>query len=196
MTTRSFSLPLSRWHHVAARIKSLADGQAREARDALAGTELTAPVSEAQAEALRARGARGLDLLAQARVATDTVARIRAALATANATHGVTALLAEAEGVRAQARLLASFQSIDLTVATPLASANAVLESRTDSKGLLAMRGLRVALVEPTALDSLADERLVLESRAAALSDQVADLNRAVLSLELPVSLAQAAGLL
>ena len=195
MTQRSFNLTLSRWHHVADRIRQVADSRASEALMALNGTSVGATLTQDQVEALRARGAKALESLALARTAQTTVALIRRALAQANAQAGVTGLLADAEGKRREAKLLRQFAGLDLVTKTGLDQANDALAAAQARERTFGRTDIAVTLVAPNALDGLANEAAALESAVAALTDQVADLNRTKLELSLPEELAQIVGL-
>lgn len=195
MTTRSFSLPLSRWHHVADRIRVFGESKQKSALTVLEGTPLRTQLADSQIEALRERGQKALSDLQIARKAVQTVAAIRERLAVANAEFGVNAVLSQAEGKRKEAALLRAVAGVDLVTKVPLANVNKVLSEHTSNERDYTYSGVRPALVEVSALASYEDDAAVLESEAAALTDAVADLNRNTLSIELPVELAQAAGL-
>lgn len=192
----AFTLTLTRWHHVAGRIKALAGAYLDEARQGLNGTSIDNVLTAEQIQALKGRGERARKLLDQGMEALATVGKIRTELARANGQHEVSAMLAEAEDKRVQARALESFSAIDLLTTTPVEQVNEVLNSRGDDKARLGMlRGVRVALVPVGSLDFVADKRRALEAQAAAISDQVAEINRKTLTIELDAELAKAVGL-
>lgn len=191
-----FTLTLTRWHHVGSRIKALSTAQLNEARQVLGGTNVENALSEEQIQALKGRGAKALALLDQGMAALAVVGKIRAELARANGAHEVSALLAEAEDKRAQARALEAFSGIDLLTATSVDKANELLSAKGEDKNRLAMlRGVRVALVPVDSLDFVNDQRRNLEAQAAAISDQVAEINRKTLTIHLDAELAKAVGL-
>jgi hypothetical protein len=135
-------------------------------------------------------------LLRSGMSALACVGRLRAALADANGKFGVSSLLSEAEDKRAQARALEGFAHIDLATTTPVSEANEALNRRAGEKSSLSMlRGLRVALVPVDSLDFVGEQKRALDAQAAALSDQVADINRQTLTLELDEDLAKSVGL-
>lgn len=191
-----FTLTLTRWHHVAGRIKALAGAYLDEARQGLNGTSIDNVLTAEQIQALKGRGERARKLLDQGLGALATVGKIRTELARANGQHDVSAMLAEAEDKRVQARALETFAAIDLLTTTPVEQVNDVLNNRGDDKSRLGMlRGVRVALVPVDSLDFVADKRRALEAQAAAISDQVAEINRKTLTIELDADLAKAVGL-
>lgn len=194
MSTRSFSLPLSRWHHIADRIRVFGDAKRTSALAVLEGTPIRNALTTEQIEALKLRGQKALTDLATARIAVQTVAVIRERLATANAEFGVNAVLSQAEGKRKEAALLRAVANIDLVTKVPLDNINNVL-SQQKTEREYGFNGIRPAVVDASALTLFEDEAAALESEAAALTDAVADLNRNTLSIELPLDLAKAAGL-
>ncbi len=194
MSTRSFSLPLSRWHHIADRIRVFGETKRTSALAVLEGTPIRNALTDEQIAALKQRGQKALADLTTARTAVQTVAVIRERLATANAEFGVNAVLSQAEGKRKEAALLRAVANVDLLTKVPLDNVNTVL-SQQKTEREYGFSGIRPAVVDASALSSFEDEASVLESEAAALTDAVADLNRNTLSIELPLDLAQAAGL-
>lgn len=194
MSTRSFSLPLSRWHHIADRIRVFGEAKRTSALAVLEGTPIRNALTAEQVEALKQRGQKALADLNTARTAVQTVAVIRERLATANAEYGVNAVLSQAEGKRKEAALLRAVANVDLLTKVPLENVNTVL-SQQKTEREYGFNGIRPAVVDANALAAFEDEAIVLESEAAALTDAVADLNRNVLAIDLPIELAQAAGL-
>lgn len=194
MSTRSFSLPLSRWHHIADRIRVFGESKRTSALAVLEGAPVRNTLTVEQIDALKQRGQKALADLTTARTAVQTVATIRERLATANAEFGVNAVLSQAEGKRKEAALLRAVANVDLVTKVPLDNVNTVLsQQKTDRE--YGFSGIRPAVVDANALSAFEDEAVVLESEAAALTDAVADLNRNTVSIDLPVELAQAAGL-
>lgn len=194
MAQKSFTLTLTRWHHVAARIKALAKSKLEEAQQTLGGTVVDNPLTAQQIQALEARGKRALDQLQEGLSALEAVGKIRRALAEANGKHGVAAMLAEAEEKRARARALDSFAQIDLLSATPIANVNDALAKRSSERSVY-HGGIRVSTVDIGALDFVREQRRALEAQAAAITDQVAELNRTTISIELDEDLAKEVGL-
>lgn len=198
MLTKPFTLPLSRWHHVADRIREIGERKHQNAFQTLSAAQLSlgVPVTAEQVEALRKRGATALGDADSARAAKIAVGNIREALARENAKYGITALLAKAESKRQLVRQLAQYAALDLVTRVPLDSVQQVIKDAAGSTDALGRRGvLPVTLVASNTFDSFKDEISALESEVASITDEVADLNRNTLTLELPAELAQAAGL-
>lgn len=204
MTQSAFTLPLSRWHHVAERFRTIADSKSQEAFATLGDLRLTTAITDSQRTALKLRGTAALDALGVARQATRVVGDIRRALADANAKAGVTALLATTESKRKERQLLAHFSTIDLVTKVGLDEVNAVLASRPvqDASGPSRRSvfggeagGVAVSAVRGDSLDFLQQSVIELDAEIASLTDQAADLNRAPLTITLPVALAKVAGL-
>lgn len=196
MADRSFSLALTRWHHVADRIRAFGDSKLSEALGALGATTARHQLSDEQVAQLKERGEKALAAIATAQNAVATVGLIREKLADANAQQGVTAMLAQAESLRKQAQLLRKVAAIDLVTKTPLDRVNAVLAERTKENDMFSDRtGVAVALVAGARVDGFADRAMELESQAAAIADQVADLNRHTITIAISEELAAAAGL-
>lgn len=198
MAFTAYTLTLSRWHHVADRIKVIAEAKHQEALRTLGNTVIQQHLSASQVDALKARGARALGLIQEAREALAVVGAIRMALAQANADKRITVLLAEAEAKRREAKMLADYASIDLLTRTPLSNVNKAIEANLaqpkDPYGG-GSRGVDVNLVAEDALDFVNEERIHLQAAVASITDQVAELNRATLTLDLPSKLAKDAGL-
>lgn len=195
MSTRHFSLPLSRWHHVADRIRQIGDSKSNEAFAVLATTQLGTPIDAEQSLALKERGKKALSNIELARQAVTVVGTIRDELAKANAAYGINSLLSQAESKRREAQLLRRFGNIDLVTKVPLDQSNSVLASQQKEREVYTRASVNVALVSAQSLAGFSDLASALDSQAAAINDQVAELNRNKLSIELPVDLAKAAGL-
>lgn len=195
MTFKTFALPLSRWHHIADRIASLASKKQEEAVKALGHTQLSSPISDDQKEALKARGQKALQWAEEAKDALQVVGVIRVALAKANAHHGITTKLAEAESLRRQLKTTEELATIDLVTRTPVDEVNNALTVQASNRDAFGRNsGVTVSLVKASALDHLADQTIELKAKIAVLTDEVASLNRAPLELTLPEALAKAVG--
>lgn len=198
MSTQNYTLPLSRWHHVADRIRAIAEAKHQYAVQTLGSTQLTAgvPVDESQIQALKARGQKALEQAREARHAQETVATIREELARLNALKGITALLAKAESTRRLIKQLKEYAAIDALTRIPVEKAAAVTKESQGGSDLFSRRSsIPVSLVTIEEIDGLSEDVGTLEAQVATITDQIADLNRTPLTIELPVTLAKAAGL-
>lgn len=185
---------LSRAHSVADRLRALASAKQTEAQATLAGVNLSVAPTAAQKEALKARGQRALEQIDEAREALRAVGTIRTVLAEANAKAGVTELLSRIDAKRKELQFVESLCGIDLLTKPTLDNAEQTIASTNAARGGYAS-AVQISLVEPNALDGLREDRAVLTAEISAMSDQVNDLNRTTVTIELPEALAKAAGL-
>ena len=195
---KTFTLSLSRWHTVAKRLSAHGEALFENAMGVLSGASVQHELGEAQKAALAERGTKALSDLDEARSAIGAAATVRAALSHANAQHGVSAKLAQAEGMRREVQLLDQLARIDLLARVELDQANAALAKRGASEDLIGMRrvaSLPVALVAIDALDKHARDKSMLERAQQELMDEINDLNRNTLSIDLPVEVAAHASL-
>ena len=197
MTHTAFTFSLSRWHSISQRVRASAQAKQTEAISTLGSTTLQHAPTQAQKTALAARGARALVQIDEARQALVVEGAVRKALAEANATAGVTGLLAEIEAKRQEARLLGALLDIDLLTRVSVDEAAAAMAARANDQGLLSSRHsvVAVTLVDINALEPLREQRNMLQAEINALNDRVNDLNKQTLKLELPDALAKEIGL-
>lgn len=194
---KTYTVPLSRWHTIANRLKSHAETAFERAQSILGHTNAQHELSDAQRQALAQRGEQALADLDQGRACLKAATKVRSHLAQANATRGVSAKLAEAEGLRREIQLLDSLTSVDLLARVSLEDANAALTKRVGEGSVMGSRALSVplALVPLNALDKHEREKSLLERQQQELMDEVNTLNRNTLEIELPQDIASLAGL-
>lgn len=194
---KTYTVSLSRWHTIANRLKSHAEVLCERAQAVLAHTTAQHELSNAQREALSERGQQALADIAQARAALQAATTVRASLAQANAEQGVSAKLAQAEGLRREIQMLDSLGNVDLLARVSLDDANTALNKRVSEGGVLSGRAAAVplALVPLNALDGHARDKALLERQQQELMDEVNTLNRNNLSIDLPQEIAILAGL-
>lgn len=196
--SKRFSLSLSRWHTIAERLSTLADARAKEALNTIGNTNVSFALDTEQVEALRARGVEATRLVALARLGFKTVASIRDSLARANAETGVSGLLAQTAGVRRELKLVRSISEVDVTLRTSLDKVNerlAVQQGERSISSRLGHGGIPVNIVDNREVAKAKEEITQLELSLALLSDQVNDLNRKTIEIELPEVLAKEVGL-
>lgn len=194
--SRNYTLPLSRWHHVADRIRQFGETKKSNAYQVLAGTVIRNSLTDEQISSLEKRGQKAVEELDISRRSINTVAKIRQSLAEANAEHKVNSILSKVEGLRKEVAFLRSFSSVDMLTKVPLSGVNAALEKvQGNERNRFGNDAINVALIEPEKFNVFEEEALILESQIASLTDEVADINRALLTIELPEDLALAAGL-
>lgn len=195
MENKTYTLALSRWHTIANRLNAHAEGLFENAQRILGSSHAQHELSDAQRAALASRGQQALQDINDARAAMRGAAKIRAELAQANATHGVSAKLAEAEGLRRQIQKLSQLQDIDLLSKVALDDANTVISKRTSDGMGGRMMSVPLALVALDALDGHARDKELLDRAQQELMDEVNTINRNTLSIDLDVGVARHAGL-
>ena len=193
-----FSLTLTRWHKVAERINAAV--KEREAR-LLADLTATAisPWNKEGVETKAAEiAARSNTDLALVEIGTAAVARIRTALALRNAALGIADRLAEAEAVNRRAKLYRSVlekQNADMVRPADMKQIPATLAAEDSFWGRRGGPSVTLAIADPALLDELRKRLAREQARSHALLDDVADMNRDKLDLELADELKAIAGL-
>jgi hypothetical protein len=199
-TTMKYTLTLSRWHKVAERIQAALKEREAAAKAAFTATEISpwnrAGVEDKAAEIVR-RAAADLALV---EIGAQAVATIRAALALRNAALGVSTRLAEAEAANRRANLYKAIvdgQKPDMVRPADVQALPAGLIGETESWSF-ARRGaaaITLQTADKALLEALRDKLAREQARATRLLDEVADLNRERLEIEVPQEVAGIAGL-
>ena len=193
------TLTLTRWHKVAERINAAL----RERQDQVVGWLTAAAISPWNKEGVEQKAgamlAEGKVYVAQIELGTQTVARIRSALAQRNAELGVAAKLAEVEAANrriALYRAVLEKQTVDMVrpenvrhVPAYAGAEEAPAWGRRDAARITLQVADRELLAGMRA--KLAAE----QARSHAMLDEISDLNREKLQLEVPQELVQIAGL-
>jgi hypothetical protein len=195
-----YTLTLTRWHKVAERINAALKERETAVKTAFTATAISPwnkdGVEEKAAEIAR----RGADDLALIEVGARAVAHIRTALAIRNAELGVSAKLAEAESANRAAALYKAIiegQKTDMVLPESVRALPAGLASEVDAFGF----GRRTAAVITLQIASAAlvgslREKLAREqARATRLLDEIADLNREKLEIDVAQEVIGIAGL-
>lgn len=198
--TSTHELNLTRWHKVAERLTAKALEKAEQAKAAFTETRVDGYAGEAQLAQIRQRAAEAEAALAEHAQLAEAVARIRSALADANARVGVNALLSEQEALNRRSKLLREILAAQTTEMVPLDSLRHYKpfsegkETRyfrgEGPKGAIAVQTLGAPLQA-----SLRAEAERLQTALYATADKAADLNRETISVELSEFVAKAAGL-
>ena len=194
---QTYTLTLTRWHKVAERLARQYGESVSESRSTLTQTAISAYLGEEQEEFLQTQTQTALANLDRAFQIQDAVAHVRHLVGDANVREGVSAKLAEFDKLNRRVKALSEVvesQSSDMVSVTQLRSIpkDYVADGASyDSK----RPKIKVRMLDTQALERLADQLSNARKAAYALSDEVSDLNKAKLSIELETEVASAAGL-
>ena len=194
---QTYTLTLTRWHKVAERLAREYGESVSDSRSTLTQTAISAYLGEAQEEFLQTQTQTALANLDRAFQIQDAVAHVRHLVGDANVREGVSAKLAEFDKLNRRVKALSEVvesQSSDMVPVTQLRSIpkDYVADGASyDSK----RPKIKVRMLDTQALERLADQLSNARKAAYALSDDVSDLNKAKLSIELETEVASAAGL-
>jgi hypothetical protein len=194
---QTYTLTLTRWHKVAERLAREYGESVSESRSTLTQTAISAYLGEEQEEFLQTQTQTALANLDRAFQIQDAVAHVRHLVGDANVREGVSAKLAEFDKLNRRVKALSEVvesQSSDMVSVTQLRSIpkDYVADGASyDSK----RPRIKVRMLDAQALERLADQLSNARKAAYALSDEVSDLNKAKLSIELETEVASAAGL-
>ena len=194
---QTYTLTLTRWHKVAERLARQYGESVSESRSTLTQTAISAYLGEEQEEFLQTQTQTALANLDRAFQIQDAVAHVRHLVGDANVREGVSAKLAEFDKLNRRVKALSEVvesQSSDMVSVTQLRSIpkDYVADGASyDSK----RPRIKVRMLDTQALQRLADQLSNARKAAYALSDEVSDLNKAKLSIELETEVASAAGL-
>ena len=195
--SKTLKLSLSRWHKVAERLAREYTETVYGAKQALTQTRVSACLGESQEKALRDESEEWQKRLAWVFQVQDTLAAVRCALGNANVQNGVAGKLAEFDKLNRRQKVLTELiegQGADMIAIDELKSIpqDYVADGdRYDSK----RPQLRVRMLDRAAVAQLKQQLEGVRSRAYALSDEIADLNRATLSIAIPDDVASLAGI-
>jgi len=194
---QTYTLTLTRWHKVAERLAREYGEAVSESRSTLTQTAISAYLGEEQEEFLQTQTQTALSNLDRAFRIQDAVAHVRHLVGDANVREGVSAKLAEFDKLNRRVKALSEVvesQSSDMVSVTQLCSIpkDYVADGASyDSK----RPRIKVRMLDSQALEQLAEQLSNARKAAYALSDEVSDLNKAKLSIELETEVASAAGL-
>ena len=194
---QTYTLTLTRWHKVAERLARDYGESISESRSTLSQTVISAYLGEEQEQFLQAQTQNALGNLERAFRMQDAVAHIRHLVGNANVHEGVAAKLAEFDKLNRRVKTLSEVvdsQSTDMVSITQLRSIpkDYVADGANyDSK----RPKIKVRMLGMQDLEKLASQLDAARKAAYALSDEVSDLNKAKLSIELETDVASAAGL-
>lgn len=192
-----YTLSLSRWHKVAERLSREYTETVYKAKQSLTQTRVSAYVGEGQAESLRQESAEWLTRLSRSFHLQDSIAEIRRVLGDQNAQTGVTAQLAEFDKLNRRQKVLSEIiegQASDMIGIDELKNIPGDYVADGDNYDRRRPQ-LRIRMLERPDMTRLQKELSTVKARAYALADEIADRNKATVSLELDDEVALAAGL-
>ena len=194
---QTYTLTLTRWHKVAERLARDYGESVADSRSTLSQTVISAYLGDEQEQFLKTQTQNAMANLERAFRIQDAVARIRHLVGDANVREGVSAKLAEFDKLNRRVKTLSEVvesQSTDMVSVTQLSSIpkDYVADGASyDSK----RPKIKVRMLNMQELERLANQLDKSRKAAYALSDEISDLNKAKLSVELETEVASAAGL-
>lgn len=196
----NYLLTLTRWHKVAERINAALKECEANVKAAFTSTTISPWNREGIEEKAAEIVHRAAADLALVEVGARAVATIRSALALKNAQLGVSEKLAEAEASKRRAALykaLLDGQKADMVRPESVRSLPADLIGEAESFGFgrHASRSITLQTADRPFVEMLRAKLASEQRRATRLLDEVADLNRDRLEIELPQEILGIAGL-
>jgi len=195
--SKTCTLTLTRWHKVAERLSREYTESVYAAKQTLSNTKVSSYLGAEQQNALRTAAQDATARLARAFRVQDAVSEARRALGDANVKNGVSPKLAELDKFNRRLKVVTeliegqspSMISIDQLANIP---ADYVADgSSYESKRPL----LHVRMLSKDDLDGLRAEFEAIRAQSYALSDEIADLNKATLTLSVSLEVAKLAGI-
>jgi len=195
-----YALTLSRWHKVAERINTALKERETSVKKSFTATTVSPWNKEGIEEKAAGIARRAADDLALIETGARAVAQIRAALAIRNAELGIAARLAEAEAANRTAALYKSViegQDADMVRPESVRGLPVALIGETDPIGFGRRSAPTVTLqtADGALVESLRERLAREQARATRLLDEVADLNREKLEIDVPREVLEIAGL-
>jgi hypothetical protein len=195
-----YTLTLSRWHKVAERINAALKERETDVKAAFTATTISPWNKEGVEEKAAEIARRAADDLALIEAGARAVAAIRAALALRNAELGVSTKLAEAESANRAAALYKAIiegQKPDMVRPESVRALPAGLVGEPDTFGFgrRAAAVVTLQIANAAVVGSLREKFAREQARATRLLDEIADLNREKLELDVPQEVTGIAGL-
>lgn len=195
-----YTFTLTRWHKVAERIQLAVREREAAVKNAFTATTISPWNKEAVEEKAADIVGRAVEDLSLIEAGLQAIATIRAALGVRNAQLGITAKLAEAESANRRAALYKAVidgQKADMVRPADVRALPVEAGSESD-KWVLARRSVGTITLQTADKAFVGGLRAKLEQeqvRATRLLDEVADLNREMLEVEVPDAVVRIAGL-
>ena len=196
----NYLLTLTRWHKIAERINAALKEREANVKAAFTSTTISAWNREGIEEKAGEIVLRAADDLALVEVGARAVATIRTALALRNAQLGIAGKLAEAEAAKRRAALYKAVldgQRADMVRPDGVRLLPAELIGKTEPLGFgrHASRSITLQTADRHFVEMLREKLAREQTRATRLLDEVADLNRERLEVEMPQEILGIAGL-
>jgi hypothetical protein len=195
-----YTLTLTRWHKVAERINAALRERETDVKAAFTATAISPWNKEGVEQKAAEIARRGADDLALIEVGARAVAHIRTALAIRNAELGVSAKLAEAESANRAAALYKAIiegQQADMVRPESVRALPAGIANEADafSFGRRTAAVITLQIANAAFVESLRERLAREQARGTKLLDEVADLNREKLEIDVPQEVIGIAGL-
>lgn len=198
MTTQTVSFTLTRWHKVVERLNASITEAVEVANKRLTQTSFNVLTKQAYtAQTVADLRQEGLNALRLADTLLADVARIRAAVGEANATHRITQKLSEMDVATRQMNLYKpflnaregkiDFDAFSAVEAQPASNGRSLYGSDQNAFG--------IAVVNVVDMEEIKAKVAAYKRLAARLSDEVADANRTKVGIELSKEALDAASL-
>ena len=195
-----YTLTLTRWHKVAERINAALKEREANVKTAFTATAISPWNKEGVEEKAADIARRATESLAIVEAGALAGAMIRAALAGKNAQLGIAGRLAEVEAANRRAALYKAVidgQKPDMVQPENVRSLPGELIGESESWGFARRAAVAVTLqtADAALLDSLRERLTREQARATRLLDEIADLNREKIEIEVPQDVVAIAGL-
>lgn len=195
-----YTLTLSRWHKVAERINAALKEREAIVKAAFTATAISPWNKEGVEEKAADIARRASEALALVESGALAVAAIRAALALRNAELGIAGKLAEVEAANRRAALYKAVidgQKPDMVRPENVRALPGELIGESESWGFARRSALAVTLqtADTALIDTLREKLAREQARATRLLDEIADLNRETVEIEVAQDVTGIAGL-
>ena len=195
-----YTLTLSRWHKVAERVNAALKEREATVKAAFTATAISPWNKEGIEEKAADIARRAAEALALVEAGALAVAAIRAALALRNAELGIAGKLAEVEAANRRAALYRAVidgQKPDMVRPENVRVLPGELIGESESWGFARRAAVAVTLqtADTALIDTLREKFAREQARATRLLDEIADLNRETVEIEVAQDVAGIAGL-
>ena len=193
-----YTRTLTRWHKVAERIHLAVKEREAAVKTAFTATTISPWNKEGVEDKAADIARRAAEDLALIEAGVQAIATIRAALAVRNAQLGVAGKLAEAEAANRRAafyKALIEGQKLDMVRPADVRALPVRLFAETDDWPLARRAAITLQTADKALVDGLRAKLEQEQARATRLLDEVADLNREVIEVEVPEAVIKIAGL-